>query len=69
MALERNTLKDGVCKLRPAEGIQSIYQLDPGMVTGPLSAVWQVFRTNSEADTQVSCPPVHNHCTLILTEP
>eukprot|EP01121_Diplochlamys_sp_Union-15-3_P021406 TRINITY_DN8664_c0_g1_i1.p1 TRINITY_DN8664_c0_g1~~TRINITY_DN8664_c0_g1_i1.p1 ORF type:complete len:364 (+),score=29.98 TRINITY_DN8664_c0_g1_i1:52-1143(+) len=28
------------CKARPGEGLHAIHQLDPGMITGPLSNVW-----------------------------
>jgi Lecithin:cholesterol acyltransferase len=30
----------GACSARPAKGIESIAELDPGIVTGPLSTVW-----------------------------
>lgn len=31
------------CKLRPGEGMTAIGELDPGILTGPLSTVWQEF--------------------------
>lgn len=31
------------CKLRAAEGLASISELDPGLVTGPMSTIWRAI--------------------------
>ncbi|CAH0489731.1 unnamed protein product [Peronospora farinosa] len=41
MKLDHITQDEVECKLRAAQGLEAISELDPGIVTGPLSTVWR----------------------------
>ncbi|KAE8995926.1 hypothetical protein PF011_g16115 [Phytophthora fragariae] len=41
MKLDITTQEELECKLRAAQGLEAVSELDPGIVTGPLSTVWR----------------------------
>ncbi|POM61609.1 Phospholipid-diacylglycerol acyltransferase Plh1, partial [Phytophthora palmivora] len=41
MKLDITTQEERECKLRAAQGLEAVSELDPGIVTGPLSTVWR----------------------------
>ncbi|CEG47269.1 phospholipid sterol acyl transferase 1 [Plasmopara halstedii] len=41
MKLDIATQEERVCKLRAAQGLEAVSELDPGIVTGPLSTIWR----------------------------
>ncbi|CAH0514092.1 unnamed protein product [Peronospora belbahrii] len=41
MQLDLTTQDEVECKLRAAQGLEAVSELDPGIVTGPLSTVWR----------------------------
>ncbi|KAI9921323.1 hypothetical protein PsorP6_000862 [Peronosclerospora sorghi] len=41
LALNLTTQEEVECKLRAAQGLEAVAELDPGLVTGPLSTVWR----------------------------
>ncbi|KAJ0400288.1 hypothetical protein P43SY_006128 [Pythium insidiosum] len=46
MRLDQRSQADAECRLRAAEGLAAISELDPGLVTGPLSTIWRGLTTH-----------------------
>jgi hypothetical protein len=38
---EQADARDPTCKVRNIDGLSAVRELDPGLITGPLSAVWK----------------------------
>ncbi|GLE04446.1 hypothetical protein PINS_up013388 [Pythium insidiosum] len=46
MRLDLRSQTDVECRLRAADGLAAISELDPGLVTGPLSTIWRGLTTH-----------------------